>query len=75
MEKLRLIVKDNNEERKIEYREQNNAIPRLYIEMDKPIMFDEVMIGPKVSNVAELATYLNICTNVSRVSKSSIAYR
>jgi len=73
-EELRVIVKDLDEERKIEYRGAD-SIPHLYLEMGNQIEFEEVVIGPKVPNVAELAAYLNVCTNVERVSKSTINYR
>lgn len=50
-------------------------VPHVYINLDKEIKLKEVILGPKVDNVSEIANYLYYTEKVDKVSKSNIKYR
>lgn len=50
-------------------------VPHLYVNMEKQIHFKEVILGPRVEKVSEIAQYLHNGINVSKVSMSNIKYR
>lgn len=51
------------------------VVPHVYINLDKEIKLKEVILGPKVDNVSEIANYLYYTEKVDKVSKSNIKYR
>lgn len=54
---------------------REREIPHLYVEMEKSLELDEVILGPKVEKPAEIAPYLYYTNKVKKVSKSSIKYQ
>lgn len=78
-EEIRIIknVKDKNQY--ILDDRDSLKFPKLYVQIEnsKGIQFEEVMIGPKVSDEDKtlLIPYLKYCKNVDKVSYSDIKYR
>ncbi|EGT5619491.1 tetratricopeptide repeat protein, partial [Clostridium perfringens] len=72
---LRLIKFENNG--KVKYTGENEGfiVPHVYIEMDKELEVEEVILGPKAKNPMEVATYLYYTDKVKQVSKSKIKYK
>lgn len=72
---LRLIKFENNG--KVKYTGDNEGfiVPHVYIDMDRKLEVEEVILGPKVKNPMEIATYLYYTGNVEKVSKSKIKYK
>ncbi|MDZ5253768.1 tetratricopeptide repeat protein, partial [Clostridium sp. LIBA-8841] len=72
---LRLIKFENNG--KVQYTGENEGfvVPHVYIEMDKELEVEEVILGPKAKNPTEISTYLYYTDKVKQVSKSKIKYK
>ena len=51
------------------------AVPRLYVELDKPLSFSEVVLGPKIVTPSEVAPYIQFMSKDTKVSKSKIKFR
>jgi hypothetical protein len=71
---VRLIQSDFEGKAKLDPSSEPGRPPKLYLELEDDLQFHEVMLGPKVRNVREWAAYLGNCTNVDKVTKSSIQY-
>jgi len=50
-------------------------IPHMYVEMDKELEYDEIILGPKVEKPSEVAPYVYYTKKVKAVTKSSIKYQ
>ena len=50
-------------------------VPKLYIDMELDLDYQEVILGPKVENPREIAAYLGYTKKVGKVSKSKIKYQ
>lgn len=51
------------------------VVPHAYIEIDKPLMIDEVILVPKIKNPTEAANYIYFVNRNISVSKSRIQYQ
>ncbi len=71
------IIKSESDPNKVKFTGDNEgfAIPHTYIEIDKPLMIDEVILGPKVKNPTEAANYIYFTDKDISVSKSRIQYQ
>lgn len=72
-DEVRVICTDYYDRKKV-----NNAdhfrVPHLFMELEKELVFNEIILGPKVDNIGELTTYLSCCSNVNKITKSKIRY-
>lgn len=50
-------------------------VPHVYIDMERELEIDEVVLGPKVSEPIEIANYLYYTGKVDKVTKSKIKYK
>lgn len=50
-------------------------VPHVYIEMERELEIDEVVLGPKVSEPVEISNYLYYTGKVDKVTKSHIKYK
>ena len=50
-------------------------VPHVYIDMERELEIDEVVLGPKVSESIEIANYLYYTGKVDKVTKSEIKYK
>jgi hypothetical protein len=50
-------------------------VDKIYVELDKDLIFEEVILGPKVQNPEGVAAYLYHSGKVKKVTKSKIKYR
>lgn len=71
-EEVRIVQVDYYGEKKIDTTTGN--IPRFYMELQEPLHFNRIMLGPKAVNIKEKVTYLCNCSNVEKVVKSKIKY-
>ena len=71
-EEVRVVCMDYYDEKCVDW--ETSVVPRFYLELNKPIRFSKVVLGPKASNIKTKATYLNCCSNVDKVEKSQIQY-
>ena len=55
--------------------EREKEIPHLYIEMEKNLKYDEIILGPKVDKPSEAAPYIYYTNKVKSVTKSAIKYQ
>ena len=55
--------------------EEGFRVPHLYIEVDKDLEISEVILGPKVEQAPEIATYIKYSDNNIKVTKSKIKYQ
>lgn len=55
--------------------DENPNIPRLYIEIDRDIELEEVILGPKVSNGYQIVPWLKETKKVRSIKKSNRNYR
>ncbi len=63
---------DYDNQKKIDTSYEN--VPHLYMQMDIPLVINDVILGPKTTGVKEKVAYLRNCTNVKNVSMSTIKY-
>lgn len=70
------VVKAVYDDEGIEYTssQEGFTVPHVYINLDKELEIEEVILGPKVENEQEAVTYLQYC-GVKNVSKSALKYR
>ena len=71
---IRLIQSDFEEKAILVNSAAPGKAPKLYLELGENFHFQEVMLGPRVNNIREWSAFLGNCTNVDKVSKSSIQY-
>lgn len=71
-DELRVICIDYNGSRHIDI--TGEGVPRFYMELDKDIYFNKIILGPKAIDVKKKATYLSCCKNVGKVEQSKIQY-
>lgn len=71
------IIKSESNPKKVKFTgdNENFVVPHTYIEIDKPLMIDEVILGPKVKNPTEAANYIYFSDKNISVSKSRIKYQ
>ncbi|MBN1047037.1 tetratricopeptide repeat protein [Clostridium botulinum] len=71
------IIKSESNLKKVKFTgdNENFVVPHTYIEIDKPLMIDEVILGPKVKNPTEAANYIYFSDKNILVSKSRIKYQ
>lgn len=71
------IIKSESNPKKVKFTgdNENFVVPHTYIEVDKPLMIDEVILGPKVKNPTEAANYIYFSNKNILVSKSRIKYQ
>jgi DNA uptake lipoprotein len=71
------IIKSESDPKKVKFTgdNENFVVPHTYIEIDKPLMIDEVILGPKVKNPTEAANYIYFSDKNISVSKSRIKYQ
>lgn len=50
-------------------------VPHVYIDMERELEIEEVVLGPKVSEPIEIANYLYYTGKVDKVTKSKIKYK
>lgn len=74
---VRIIKFASKDSKDIKLTEANEGfrVPRLFIELDRPLKYKEIILGPKVNNITEIATYLHYTGKVNEVKKSKIKYR
>jgi tetratricopeptide (TPR) repeat protein len=72
---VRLIKFMANGDWKLTEEQEGWRVPHVYIEVDRELKFKEVILGPKVQNVAEIATYLYYTEKVPKITKSKIKYQ
>ena len=53
----------------------NFIVPKLYIEINKPIEYKEIILGPKVEQPSIISPYIYSTKKVGKVTRSSIKYR
>lgn len=70
---LRVIKFEHNPEN-ILFDSNNFSIPHIYINIEKQLKVNEIILGPKVQNSIEIATYL-YSRNIKKVSKSQIKFQ
>ena len=90
LDQVRFLFKDKNYEHEKEVRivkfESNGrvhftedsedlVIPHVYINFQRDLIADEVILGPKVTNSVEIANYLFYTKKVNKVTKSHIKYQ
>lgn len=88
LNEVRFLFKDKEYEHEKEYRlvqyshnpiidEENFAVPRLYIEVNKDIILKQVMLGTKVSpeDVNEIVSWLYTTEKVKKVTQSVRHYK
>lgn len=71
---VRAIMTDFDKSAQVLDSSSSDKAPKLYLELNTDLEFEEIILGPKVRNVREWAAYLGNCTNVDKVSKSKIQY-
>ncbi|MBU3109661.1 tetratricopeptide repeat protein [Clostridium gasigenes] len=72
---VRLVKFEDNGNIKYTGAEEGFRVPHVYIELERELIFKEVILGPKVENVTEIANYLYYTDKVDIVSKSKIKYQ
>ena len=86
LDQIRYLFKDQSyayerELRLIKYSESplldNDSwiVPQLYVEVEKPLEYEQVILGPKVEQVNRIIPYLIYTGKVKKVKKSKIKYR
>lgn len=55
--------------------DETPKIPRLYIEIDRDIELEEVILGPKVTNGYQIVPWLKETKKVKSIKKSKRNYR
>lgn len=71
----RIIKSESNQKVNFTDDNENFVVPHTYIEMDRPLIIDEVILGPKVKNPTEAANYIYFSDKNIVVSKSRIKYQ
>lgn len=51
------------------------VVPQLYVEVEKPLEYEQIILGPKVGEINRIIPYLTYTKKVSSVKKSGIKYR
>jgi hypothetical protein len=75
-EEVRIIQTDyDNTSKLTDKKATPDAPPRLYLDLNFDLKFSEIMFGPKVTNIKEWAAYLGNCSNVEKISQSSIKFQ
>jgi len=76
-EKEDRIIKFENDPTKVSFTGENEnfVVPHTYIEIDRSLKIDEVILGPKVKNPTEAANYIYFTDKNILVSKSRIQYQ
>lgn len=71
------VIKFEDDKEEIEYTTdaEGFVVPHVYVNIDKDLAVEEVVLGPKVSNTIEIANYLYYTEQVDKVSKSRIKYK
>lgn len=83
---IRYLFKDNSyahehELRLIRYSETAKmnteawVVPQLFIEVEKPLEYEQIILGPKVDQMNRITPYLIYTGKVKEVKKSKIEYR
>lgn len=86
LEQIRYLFKDisyahEHELRLIRYSEtpliDNDKwiVPQLYVEMEKPLEYEQIILGPKVTQVNKIVPYIMHTGKCKQVIKSNIKYR
>ena len=86
LDQIRYLFKDSvysheHELRLIKYSEtpllDSNAwiVPKLYVEVQKPLKYERVILGPKVTQANRIIPYLIYTGKVDEVVKSEVRYR
>ncbi len=70
-----IILESDPDKVKITGDAEGFVVLHTYIEIDKPLMIDEVILGPKVKNPTEAANYIYFVNRDISVSKSRIQYQ
>lgn len=71
-EEIRIVKIDYDNKRKIDT--SGEGLPRLFVEIEIPLVFKKIILGPKTTDIKQKATYLKCCKNVKNVCKSKIKY-
>lgn len=86
LEQVRYLFKDisyahEHELRLIRYSEKplidNDRwiVPQLYVEMEKPLEYEQIILGPKVTQVNKIVPYIMHTGKCKQVIKSNVKYR
>lgn len=74
-EKEARIIKFDVNNVKITDISDGHRVPHLYINVEKDLDISEVILGPKVTQPEEIATYIKYTGKVRKVTKSKINYK
>lgn len=55
--------------------ENSWVVPQLYVEVEKPLEYEQIIFGPKVEQTNRIAPYLVYTGKVKEIKKSMIQYR
>lgn len=71
------VIKFEDDRKIIEYTTdaEGFVVPHVYVNIDKDLAVEEVVLGPKVNNTIEISNYLYYTEEVDKVSKSRIKYK
>ena len=73
---LRTVISSSKSTRSIaDEGNRSREIPHLYVAMDKKLLYDEIILGPKVEKPSEVAPYIYYTKKVKAVTKSTIKYQ
>ena len=70
---LRIVI--SSDKPRADEGNRSREIPHLYVEMDKELKYDEIILGPKVEKPSEVAPYIYYTGKVKTVTKSTIKYQ
>ncbi|MCL2842553.1 MAG: DUF2971 domain-containing protein [Oscillospiraceae bacterium] len=70
---LRIVISSNQPT--ADAGNRSREIPHLYMEMDKELIYDEIILGPKVEKPSEVAPYIYYTKKAKAVTKSTIKYQ
>lgn len=54
---------------------RSGEVPHLYINLDRPLRYREIILGPKLEHPSAVAPYLHYTEKVDRVTRSTIRYQ
>lgn len=74
-EEVRLVKFEDNGNVKYTGSAEGFRVPHVYIELERDLKLEEIILGPKVQNPIEIANYLYYTDRVKEVSKSKIRYK
>lgn len=54
---------------------RSGEVPHLYVNLDRPLRYQEVILGPRLEHPSTVAPYLHYTGKVDRVTRSTIRYQ